>query len=127
MDLYKFNETLTRLFKHTFLTGSKSSNTSRNSQISLKTSEEKEETISALDYNSVQRTDCTLLLSTLIKVLIIKLTRLNELLLIPSKKISPIETKLLDDVLTKNISQRILQPYHGLLLSMAHGHISSIF
>lgn len=71
--------------------------------------------------------DSTLLIKTIIKLLILKLSKIIEILSSSQVKLSNIEHKLIDDILMKNISNRILKPYHNLIHLKTGSIMSNVY
>lgn len=71
--------------------------------------------------------DSTLMIKTIIKLLIFKLSKIIEILSPSNVKVSNIEHKLIDDILMKNISNRILKPYHNLMYIKAGTLMSNVY
>lgn len=124
VELYKFNESLTRLL-------SQQSNLPRDPSIEflngdLRTINSDEETIH--DQGATRlKIDSTLLIKTIIKLLILKLSKIIEILSSSQVKLSNIEHKLIDDILMKNISNRILKPYHNLIHLKTGSIMSNVY
>lgn len=126
VELYKFNESLTRLL-------SQQNNLPRDpmdilSFGDLRTINSDEETIHDQASPSSQlKIDSTLLIKTIIKLLIFKLSKIIEILNSSQVRLSNIEHKLIEDILMKNISNRILKPYHKLIHLKTATLISSVY
>lgn len=124
VELYKFNESLTRLL-------SQQNNLPRDPSIEflngdLRTINSDEETIH--DQGATRlKIDSTLLIKTIIKLLILKLSKIIEILSSSQVKLSNIEHKLIDDILMKNISNRILKPYHNLIHLKTGSIMSNVY
>lgn len=124
VELYKFNESLTRLL-------SQQSNLPRDPSMEflngdLRTINSDEETIH--DQGATRlKIDSTLLIKTIIKLLILKLSKIIEILSSSQVKLSNIEHKLIDDILMKNISNRILKPYHNLIHLKTGSIMSNVY
>lgn len=124
VELYKFNESLTRLL-------SQQGSLPRDSfQGELGTINSDEETIHGEDISTRLQIDSTLLLKTIIKLLILKLSKIIEILSTQDTRnveLSNIEHKLIDDILIKNISNRILKPYHNLIYLKAQNLMLNVY
>lgn len=124
VELYKFNESLTRLL-------SQQSNLPRDPSMEflngdLRTINSDEETIH--DQGATRlKIDSTLIIKTIIKLLILKLSKIIEILSSSQVKLSNIEHKLIDDILMKNISNRILKPYHNLIHLKTGSIMSNVY
>lgn len=118
IQLYKFNETLTRLLSsqaiQVLYKGYLSDADTASSVIASVDEEE----------HGYAEFDTTLLLKTLIKLLIIKLRKVIEML--QNHQASATETKIVDDILVKNISHKVLIPFHSLLMNRAQLHLSTL-
>lgn len=119
VELYKFNETLSRLFTNQH---SLSTTSTRNSEL-----QSCSESVPSQEQRAREKIDSTLLVKTISKLLMMKLHRLIELISTTDHEISPIESKLVDDILIKNLSQRVLRPYHNLLYARAMNRVDSIY
>lgn len=131
VELYKFNESLTRLLSQQ---GNLPRDPSDILQGELGTINSDEETIHEGDNITTRlKIDSTLLLKTIIKLLILKLSKIIEILTTTSHQgtrtveLSNIEQKLIDDILVKNISKRILKPYHNLIYLKAQNLMLNVY
>lgn len=90
-ELYSFNETLTRLLS------------------------DHSETETLEFMHSV---DSTLMVKTLLKLLLLKLSKIKECVK-SEDQVNNVELKLIEDILVKNVRQRVLEPFHSLLTNRA--------
>lgn len=104
IQLYKFNESLTRLLSN------------QTTKTEIKTIFIEDEMNGVLDNN--------LLIKTFLNLLILKLNKIIEILK-TFDKLSTIAIKLIEDILTKSISHKLLIPFHNLLMNRVQFKLST--
>ncbi|KAH3672186.1 hypothetical protein WICMUC_004415 [Wickerhamomyces mucosus] len=108
LQLYKFNETLTRIFNNQ----NQKNTTSSESYISVQ-----EGGIDGKEFEDLY--DSGFILRTLTMILISKLKKLASIIALNDIKLSLLETKLIDQILIKNITNQMLHPFHLKLLNQS--------